>query len=101
MHTLGRLCWQRTSGRDDACARIPKGFNDSRADAPCPARNERAAVREVEIKVHETISRKAIFPRSSRKRNRRSIGLPGKFPVSRLVTTIVPSRCSAANGSLV
>ena len=101
MHPLGRHRWQRTSGGGDACTRIPKDFNDSRTDTPCPARNERAAVRELEIKAHGTISRKAIFLRSSRKKNRRSIGLPGKFPVSRLVTTVMPSRCSAANGSLV
>ena len=80
MHPLGRHRWQRTSGGGDACTRIPKDFNDSRADTPCPARNERAAVRELEIKAHGTISRKAIFLRSSRRRNRRSIGLPGKTP---------------------
>jgi hypothetical protein len=49
MHTLDRLRWPRTSGRDDACAPVPKGFNDSRADTSCPARNQRAAVRELEI----------------------------------------------------
>jgi hypothetical protein len=32
---------------------------------------------------------------------RRSTGLPGKLPVSRLVMTVFPSCCSDAKGSLV
>ena len=47
------------------------------------------------------ISSDAILSPSSSKKNRRFTGLPGKLPVSRLVTTIFPSFCSHANGSLV
>ena len=47
------------------------------------------------------ISNDAILSPSSSKKNRRLTGLPGKFPVSRLVTTILPSFCSHAKGSLV
>src|SRR6266481_5587450 len=56
---------------------------------------------ELLIKAHGVISRNAIFPRSSRKTNRKSTGLPGKLPVSRLVTMYRPSFCSTANGSPV
>ena len=58
-------------------------------------------VYKLKIKFHGMISRNAIFPRSRRKKNRSSTGLPGKLPVNRLVTTVVPSRWSKANGSLV
>ena len=59
------------------------------------------AVHKLKITVYGMISRNAIFPRSMRKKKRRSTGLPGKLPVNRLVTTVVPPRCSMANGSLV
>ena len=36
-------------------------------------------------------SNDAILSPSSSKKNRRSTGLPGKFPVSRLVTTVFPA----------
>src|SRR5262249_43443649 len=47
------------------------------------------------------ISSDAILSPSSPKKNRRFTGLPGKLPVSLLVTTNLPSFCSHANGSLV
>ena len=47
------------------------------------------------------ISSDAIFARSRRKANRKSTGLPGKLPVSRVVTMYRPSLCSTANGTLV
>src|ERR1700694_3981665 len=50
---------------------------------------------------HVLISNDAILSPSSPKKNRRFTGLPGKFPVSRLVTTVFPSFCSHAKGSLV
>src|SRR5207237_9215208 len=50
---------------------------------------------------HGTIPSDAILSPGSRKQNRRFTGLPGKLPVSRLVTTIVPPCCSHAKGSLV
>ena len=39
------------------------------------------AVHKLKIKVYGVISRNSIFPRSRRKKNRRSTGLPGKLPV--------------------
>ena len=101
MHTLGRLRWQRTSGRDDARARVPKGFNDRRADAPCPARNECAAVREDGDQNSRDDFQKGDLPALKPKEESQINWTPGKFPVSRLVTTVMLSRCSAANGSLV
>src|SRR5437879_6010139 len=47
------------------------------------------------------ISSVAILSPSSPKKNRRFTGLPGKLPVSLLVTMIFPSFCSHAKGSLV
>src|SRR5439155_22814706 len=47
------------------------------------------------------ISNDAILPPSSSKKNRRSTGLPGKFPTRWLVTTVFPSFSSHAKGSLV
>src|SRR5438034_2565972 len=43
----------------------------------------------------------AILSASSLKKNRRSIGLPGKFPTRWLVTTVFPSLSSCAKGSHV
>ena len=43
------------------------------------------------IALHERISSAAILSRSSVKTNSSSIGLPGKLPVSRLVTMVLPS----------
>jgi hypothetical protein len=48
------------------------------------------AVRGAGPRGHEWISNEAILPPSSLKTNLRSIGLPGKFPVSRLVTMVSP-----------
>src|SRR5688572_20516527 len=56
-------------------------------------------VREPKNQAHGVISRDVMLPRSRRKKNRRSVGLPGKLPVNRQVTTIMPSCCSSANGS--
>jgi hypothetical protein len=50
---------------------------------------------------HGMISSDAIQSPSSPNKNRRFTGLPGKLPVSRLVTTNFPSFCSNAKGSLV
>src|SRR5882672_4649114 len=50
---------------------------------------------------HGMISNDAILSPSSLKKNRRSTGLPGKFPTRWLVTTIIPSFSSHATGSLV
>src|SRR5262249_43508370 len=47
------------------------------------------------------ISSDAILSPSTPKKNRRFTGLPGKLPVSRLVTTTLPASCSQAKGSLV
>ena len=50
---------------------------------------------------HGMISGEEILTASSVKKNRRSTGLPGKLPVSRLVTTVFPALVSQAKGSLV
>ena len=47
------------------------------------------------------ISNDAILSPSSLKKNRRSTGLPGKFPTRWLVTTVFPSFSSHARASLV
>src|SRR5438876_469392 len=51
--------------------------------------------------LHGMISNDAILSPSSLKKNRRSTGLPGKFPTRWLVTTVFPSFSSHAKGSLV
>ena len=52
-------------------------------------------------RLHGMISNDAILSPSSLKKNRRSTGLPGKFPTRWLVTTVFPSFSSHAKGSLV
>src|SRR5438874_11872591 len=52
-------------------------------------------------KLHGMISNDAILSPSSLKKNRRSTGLPGKFPTRWLVTTVFPSFASHAIGSHV
>src|SRR6202007_1668403 len=73
------------------------------SETSIPARSRRSAspIRELQIEAHGWISRHAILPRWRRKENRRLTGLPGKLPVSRLVTMYRPSFCSTATGSLV
>src|SRR5438876_3803226 len=51
--------------------------------------------------LHGMISNDAILSPSSLKKNRRSTGLPGKFPTRWLVTTVFPSFSSHAKGSHV
>jgi len=53
--------------------------------------DERAAAIQFEIVTHERMSSAAILLPSRVKTNSSSMGLPGKFPVSRLVTTVLPS----------
>ena len=94
-----------SSGRLD-CPEQPQWWESTLVEAAdlrwcLIVRTEVPAVHKLKIKVYGVISRNAIFPRSRRKKNRRSTGLPGKLPVNRLVTIVVPSRCSKANGSLV
>ena len=55
------------------------------------ARDQCPAAIQFEIVAHERISSAAILSRSSVKTNSSSIGLPGKLPVSRLVTMVLPS----------
>lgn len=50
---------------------------------------------------HGIISNDEILSPSSSKRKRRFTGLPGKLPVSRLVTTVLPSFPSHVKSSLV
>ena len=52
---------------------------------------ERAAAIQFEIVTHERIFSAAILLRWRVKTNSSSMGLPGKFPVSRLVTTVSSS----------
>ena len=52
-------------------------------------------------RLHGMISNDAILSPSSLKKNRRSTGLPGKFPTRWLVTAVFPSLSSHAKGSLV
>src|ERR1051326_5230356 len=53
------------------------------------------------FRYHGMISNDAILSPSSWKKYRRSTGLPGKFPVRRLVTMNVPSFSSHVKGSHV
>src|SRR4029077_18147891 len=53
------------------------------------ARDERPKAMQFEIVTYERISSDTILLPSSPKMNRSSMGLPGKFPVSRLVTVIL------------
>src|SRR6202047_4675683 len=72
--------------------------HDGGADAHCATRDKRTAVSEFEVEAHGMISSDAILSPSSRKKNRRSTGLPGKLPVRRLVIRVFPSFCSEEKG---
>src|SRR5258708_34904759 len=100
-HAVVRLRRRRTRRSYDVRSRVTECPHDCGADTFGAAGYQRALIGELQIKAHGVISRNAIFPRSSRKTNRKSTGLPGKLPVSRLVTTYRPSFCSTAKGSLV
>src|SRR6267142_2777643 len=64
-------------------------------------RNERPAAIQLETVAHGRISSEAILSPSSTKMNRKSMGLPGKFPVSRFVTMISsPFRTDASGSTL-
>src|SRR5882724_3814352 len=74
-------------GRNGTCrghdlrSGVTESFYNSGSDSLRSAGDERTAIREFEVEAHGAISRDAIFPRSSRKTNRKSTGLPGKWPV--------------------
>ena len=92
---------RRARRNHDVRSRVTECPHDRGADTFGAAGYQRALIGELQIKVHGVISRNAIFPRSSRKTNRKLTGLPGKLPVSRLVTMYRASFCSTAKGSLV
>src|SRR5258708_35796142 len=100
-HAVGRLRRRRARRSHDPCSGVTQSSHDCGADTFGAAAYQHAPIGELQIKAHGVISRNAIFPRSSRKTNRRSSGLPGKLPVSRLVTMYRPSFRSTAKGSLV
>src|SRR5260370_33654642 len=101
VRVLGWTSWKGAGGRDYLGPGFTQRLDDSSANSFCAAGDEHPAVHELKIKAHGMISRNATLPRSKRKKNRRLIGLPGKFPVNRLVTTVIPPFCSKAKGSLV
>ena len=92
-HAVGRLRRRRARRSHDVRSRVTECPHDCGADTFGAAGYQRALIGELQIKAHGVISRNAIFLRSSRKTNRKSTGLPGKLPVSRLVTTYRPSFC--------
>src|SRR6266700_3426410 len=100
-HVVGWFRRRRARRSHDLRSRVTECPHDCGADTFGAAGYQRALIGELQIKAHGVISRNAIFLRSSRKTNRKSTGLPGKLPVSRLVTTYRPSFCSTAKGSLV
>ena len=76
----------------------PASRNRAATASPIPlvrpvtsARDDSLQAIAFESIAHERISNKAILPSSSLKTNSRLIGLPGKFPVSRLVTMVLSS----------
>src|SRR5216683_475809 len=101
MHTFRRCLRRRTGGRYYHDAGVTQYGHDGGTDALCATSDERTAVSEFEVEAHGMISSDAILSPSSRKKNRRLTGLPGKLPVRRLVIRVFPSFCSDAKGSLV
>ncbi len=61
------------------------------ADPLGAAGDERPASLQLEVLAHERISSEVILSSSISKLNWRSMGLPGKLPVRRLVTMVLPS----------
>ncbi len=100
-HPFGRLNWHRAGSRNYLCTGVTQHLYDGCANTSRAAGDKRTVIGELKVETHGMISSAAILPRSRRKQNRRSTGLPGKFPVNRLVTTVMPSFCSKAKGSLV
>jgi len=95
-HAVGRLRRRGARRSHDLGSSVTESSHDCGADTFGAAGYQRTPIGELQIKAHGVISRNAIFPRSSRKTNRKSTGLPGKLPVSRLVTMYRPSFCSTA-----
>src|SRR5438876_2935382 len=100
-HAVDRLRRRRARRSYDPCSGVTESSHDCGADTFGAAGYQHAPVGELQIKAHGVISRNAIFRRSRRKTNRKLTGLPGKLPVSRLVTMHRPSFCSTAKGSMV
>src|SRR3954471_15745008 len=108
----GHICRDKQIGSMRCVRRISSSRENPRTHFPKPrdhrfsnplraARDERAAAIQFEIVAHERISSDAILSPSSVKTKSSSIGLPGKFPVSRLVTMILPSFSADVSGSIV
>src|SRR6266404_6999025 len=91
--------------RPGRCQSRRAGFaqrrDDGLTDALCAARHKRALALKSEIAAHDFISSAAILPPSSVNTKSSVTGLPGKFPVSFVLTTVLPSRADAATGSSV
>ena len=88
---VGELGRCLSSGGEDLRASFSQPRDYCFPDPLGAARDQRPAAIQFEIVAHERISSAAILSRSSVKTNSSSIGLPGKLPVSRLVTMVLPS----------
>ena len=97
----GRPCRSQDVRSAHPHSRITERRDDRRPNALGPAGHKRPLSGEAQVDAHDVISSAAILSPSSSKRYRSSTGLPGKFPVRRLVTTMLPPCCSDAMGVLV
>jgi hypothetical protein len=98
---VGKTLRPRTSRGQSPGAGLAQRRNNGLTDALGAARHERALALKSEIAAHDLISRAAILPPSSVNTKSSVTGLPGKFPASFVLTTVLPSRADAATGSSV
>jgi hypothetical protein len=88
---VGKVAGPRAGGGEDRRTGLAQPRGHRFADPLGAARDEGPAAIQFEIVTHPRISSEAILFRSSPKTNSRLTGLPGKFPATRLVTTVLPS----------
>src|SRR4029077_13590207 len=98
---VGKTLRPRTGRGQSRRTGLAKRCDDGLTDALGAARHERALALKSEIAAHELISSAAILPPSSVNTKSSVTGLPGKFPASFVLTTVLPPRADVATGSSV
>src|SRR5713101_2464662 len=101
MLKIGKFFRSRTGCGQDTYSRLAQRRNNGLTDALGAARQERALALKSQIAAHDFISSAAILPPSRVNTKSSVTGLPGKIPVSFVLTTVLPPRADAATGSSV
>src|SRR5260221_1320199 len=101
MPKIGKFFRLRTGCGQDTYSRLAQRCDNGLTDALGAARHEGPVALKSQIAAHDLTSSRAILPPTRVNTKSSVTGLPGKFPMSFVLTTVLPPRADAATGSSV